>query len=219
MFSEGAHGNGKAGSGRAWLGEEKLNRALVAGLMLEVILSQPPLPEDPRARRRQVKSRLKNTLVSRLAGHIPLRSFRDLAQNIDQWFDFFYPLITPRCSLAMTCRNLKDDHQLGSHKSLCEDLLKEFLAQMNGLLPTRRHRKIDREKLSAFLRHSRGEWFRLKDFEQFFHIDRKTAWEYIQKLLQAGLLHHNQGRSAAVRYRLAPRFLEEASGVRCQVSG
>ncbi len=210
IVSDCAHGPGKTGTGRSWLGEDKLNRALVAGLMLEVILNQPrlPEPEDPKERRRQVKSRLKTTLVSRLAGHIPLSAFRDLAQNLDQWFDFFYPLITPRCSLAMTCRNLRDNHHLVSQNPLREDLLKECLAQLNGLLPTRRHRKIDREKLLAFLRHSGGEWFRLKDFEQFFHIDRKTAWEYIQKLLQADLLSHNQGRSAAVRYRLAPRFLE-----------
>ena len=39
-------------------------------------------------------------------------------------------------------------------------------------------------------------------------IDRKTAWEYVQKLQEAGLLIHNQGRSAAVRYRLADHFLK-----------
>jgi hypothetical protein len=39
-------------------------------------------------------------------------------------------------------------------------------------------------------------------------VGRKTAWEYVQKLLQAGLLVHNHGHSSAVRYRIAPRYLK-----------
>ena len=198
--------NGETQGARNWLGEEKLSRALVAGLMLEVILSPPPLPEEPRARRSQMKLRLKNTLVSRLAGHIPLNSFRDLAQNLDQWFDFFYPLITPQGLLSRSCQDLERDRKAPPREALREDFLMESLQQLNGLLPTRRHRKLDRYRLFEFLRSTGGEWFRLKDFEQFFGIDRKTAWEYIQKLLQAELLIHNQARSAAVRYRLAPKF-------------
>ena len=50
----------------------------------------------------------------------------------------------------------------------------------------------------------------MKDFAQHFDIDRKTAWEYVQKLQEAGLLLHNRGRSAAVRYRLADHFLKIA---------
>ena len=38
-------------------------------------------------------------------------------------------------------------------------------------------------------------------------MDRKTAWEYLQKLLHAGLLRHNRAHSAAVRYALETRFL------------
>jgi hypothetical protein len=47
----------------------------------------------------------------------------------------------------------------------------------------------------------------LRDFEQHFGVDRKTAWEYLRKLLAAGLLRHNQKHSAAVRYALKTRFL------------
>jgi hypothetical protein len=185
---------------------------LVAGLLLEVILSPPNLPVDPQARRCQVKSRLKNTLVSRLAGHIPLNSFLDLAQNLDQWFDFFYPLVSPPCTLTMLRDHTSNDLQ-PSIQPYREDLFRDALARLNGLLPTRRHRKIDRERLLAFFQQRGGNWFRLKDMEQFFHIDRKTAWEYIQKLLQANLLTHNQGRSAAVRYCLAPQFLSSQQPV------
>lgn len=190
-----------------WWGEEKLNRALVAGLMLEVIFSQPPLPDDPGARRRRLKEHLKTALVSRLAGHIPLHSFRSMAHNFDRWFDLFYPLISPS-GPDESGQPRKDQQVPALARGLQEDLLRETLARWTGLLPTRRHRKIDREKLLSFFRQTGGKWFRLKDFEQFFRMDRKTAWEYIQKLLRAGLLYHNQGRSAAVRYRLAPGFLQ-----------
>jgi len=54
-----------------------------------------------------------------------------------------------------------------------------------------------------------GAWFRLKDFQEFFRLDRKTAWEYVQKLAVAGLFCRNQARSAAVRYRLESRFLRQ----------
>jgi hypothetical protein len=193
---------------RAGAEKEALNRALVAGLMLEVILAQPALPEDPEGRRGQVKARLKTALVTRLAGHIPLHSFRDLAQNLDHWFDFFYPLLTPHCSLSGTCRDRGMTPPIPG-PALREDLLMDCLEQMNGLLPRRRHRKLDPPRLVEFWRRTGGGWFRLKDFEQFFHSDRKTAWEYIQKFLHAGLLEHNQGRSAAVRYRLSPRFSDQ----------
>ena len=48
----------------------------------------------------------------------------------------------------------------------------------------------------------------MKELAQDFDIDGKTAWEYLQKLQQAGLLLHNGRRSAAVRYRLADAFLK-----------
>jgi hypothetical protein len=206
MLRESPRSATKTGAGPSWLGEERLNRALVAGLMLDVMYSQPTLSEDPGARRGQVKSRLKTALVPHLAGHILLSSFRDLAQNLDHWFDLFYPLVTPQDSRARTSRKGRDEMPQASHQ-LREPQFLDALTQLNGVLPTRRHRKIDEDKLLAFFRQCGGDWFRLKDFERFFRIDRKTAWEYTQKLLQADLLTHNHCRSAAVRYCLAERFL------------
>lgn len=190
-----------------WLLEEQLNRALVAGLLLEVVFSHPPLPADPEAHRWQAKARLKNTLVSRLAGHIPLNSFRALAQNLDHWFELYYPLIVPQTSTGPHFQENEPAQDADCPPLAQEGRLREALARLNGLLPRRRHRKIDGERLLFFFRQRGGGWFRLQDFSRFFRMDRKTAWEYVQKLLQAGLLQHNQGRSAAVRYRLAPHFL------------
>jgi hypothetical protein len=82
-----------------------------------------------------------------------------------------------------------------------------FQEEGRDLLPHRPHRKLNRERLWEFLGSTQGGWFRLIDFTRHFGVDRKTAWEYLQKFLQAGLLRHNRGRSAAVRYALGTRFL------------
>jgi hypothetical protein len=193
--------------------EEKLDRALVAGLMLEVILETAGSPVDPQTRRHLVKTRLKDTLVTHLAGRVTLDRFHHLLRQLDHWFPLYYPLITsgspkgpgpapgpgraaPAAS-APPCR-----------PALREDRLRAwFKEEGRDLLPRRPHRKLDQDKLWEFLILTQGGWFRLKDFEQYFGVDRKTAWEYLQKLLAAGLLRHNQRRSAAVRYGLGSSFL------------
>jgi predicted transcriptional regulator len=89
------------------------------------------------------------------------------------------------------------------------DRLREWLANAAGeILPRRPQRKIKPDRLEEFLCHTQSSWFRVQDLAQAFDIDRKTAWEYLQKFQDAGLLVHNRGRSAAVRYRLADDFLK-----------
>ncbi len=202
-------------------GQEKddLHRALVAGLMLDVLLESPPGQANPRVRRAEVKARLKSAMVAQLAGHMPLETFRRLTRNLDIWFDRYYPLVagsdlgaTRQLYLAeeqspYTCQSPR---QL--RETVGRGLIKEHLDGLQELLPRRRHRKLDQGKLVDFLQETRGEWFRLGDFENYFGMDRKTAWEYVQKLIQAELLVHNQGRSAAVRYRLADRFIVSGQG-------
>lgn len=193
--------------------EEKLDRALVAGLMLEVILEAPESPGDPQARRHLIKTRLKGTLVSHLAGRVTLDRFRTLVGQLENWFPLYYPLIAPEPAAAAAGPALEpfpapSTGAAIARRAVREDFLQDWLDQRAGeLLPQRPHRKIHREKLSEFLRRSQGGWFRLRDFQQHFAIDRKTAWEYLQKLRDAGLLSHNRERSAAVRYCLEDRFL------------
>jgi hypothetical protein len=210
---------------RPGLQEEKLDRALVAGLLVEVILETPGLPPDPRVRQRLIKTRLKESLVCHLAGRVTLDRFRLLAGRLDRWFAYYYPLISPSGPE-------REDHQapfaeqvlpprplLPENRALREDFLEDWLSRHLHLLPRRRHGKLDREGLQDFLRLTQGGWFRLKDFQHYFRMDRKTAWEYLQKLARAGLLAHNQERSSAVRYSLAPPFLRVRGGaVRPQVS-
>ncbi len=195
--------------------QEKLDRALVAGLMLEVILETAGPPMDPQVRRCLVKSRLKNTLVTHLAGRVTLDRFRSLLHQLDQWFPIYYPLITagPPPGLAPgavpgATFSSPPASPRPSRPVLRKDRLRAwFKEEGRDLLPRRPHRKLNQDKLWDFLGRTRGGWFRLKDFERHFGVDRKTAWEYLQKLLATGLLRHNRKRSAAVRYGLGPHFL------------
>jgi hypothetical protein len=196
---------------------EKLDRALVAGLMLEVVLETADFPLDPQAQRRLVKSRLKDALVTHLAGRVTLDRFRSLLHQLDHWFPVYYPLITAGPPPGLTpgpvpggtgTSSSPPASPRPSRPALRQDRLRAwFKEEGRNLLPRRPHRKLNQDKLWDFLSRTRGGWFRLKDFERHFGVDRKTAWEYLQKMLTAGLLRHNRKRSAAVRYGLGPRFL------------
>ncbi len=194
--------------------EENLDRALVAGFMLEVILAEPGLPQDPQRRRRLVKTRLTDSLVLHLAGRITLDRFRTLVQTLNQWFPFYYPLM-------LTLARQSQERAAGPGPAarrpagptrtellVRRNLLQKWLLEAGGdLLPRRPQRKIQPHLLEEFLVRTGGGWFRVKEFAQDFGIDRKTAWEYLQKLQGAGLLRHNRERSAAVCYCLVDRFL------------
>ena len=193
--------------------EERLDRALVAGLMLEVFLETPAVPVDPQIRQRDLKSRLTHSMVRHLAGRITLDRFRSLIHHLQDWFLFYYPLMPslPPAEEGKECPAGRTAAPAGArpHSLVRQDLLKAWLEKAaREILPRRPQSKLQPERLADFCRLAQCCWFRVKDFAQYFDIDRKTAWEYGQKLQEAGLLIHNQGRSAAVRYRLADHFLK-----------
>ncbi len=225
--------------------QEKLDRALVAGLILEVVLDQPNLPPDVQARQSLVKSRLQDYLVQHLAGRISLDRFRSLAQNLDGWIAFYYPLLVSddqsmaakSPTITYTAREPQSTYRvheprepwLGAktgtdmptprHHACLDDLLDTWLEGAKTDIPHRSHRKLTGSKLRKFLCQSAGRWFRLRDFQHFVQMDRKTAWDYVQLFLQTGLLCHNRKNSAAVRYCLAPSFLKvEADALRLAIS-
>jgi hypothetical protein len=195
--------------------EEKLDRALVAGLMLEVILETSTCQVDPQTHRHLVKTRLKKSLVTHMAGRVTLERFRHLLRELDHCFPRYYPMIASGPSQALTPAvastatiSTPAAPAPPAHRVLREDVLKAWLeTDVRKFLPQRSHRKLGGKRLLDFLQSTQGGWFRLKDFENYFGVDRKTAWEYLQKFLSAGLLRHNRERSAAVRYALATRFL------------
>jgi hypothetical protein len=195
--------------------EEQLDRALVTGLMMEVLLEASTHQVDPQVHPNLMKTRLKTAMVNQLAGRVTLKRFRRLLREVDHCFPRYYSLITPGISqmpapAAGTAPTASPPSAptLPAHQVLRQDALAGWLeTEVRKLLPQRSHRKLSVSGLLDFLQQTRGGWFRLKDFEHHFGVDRKTAWEYVQKFLDAGLLCHNHRRSAAVRYALATRFL------------
>jgi hypothetical protein len=199
--------------------QENLDRALVAGLLLDTMLDGPGPPGEFRSQPLAVKARLQRNLVAHLAGRVTLDHFRALVLNLDRWFPYYYPLISPAlagggpASAASQAPWRSEAAPGASARALREEALKNWLGRrVQELLPHRPHRKLHPDKLREFLRRTQGRWFRVKDFQSHFQIDRKTAWEYLQKLLAAQLLGHNGERSAAVRYCLADRFLVVRAG-------
>jgi len=192
---------------------EKLDRALVTGLMLEVILEASRLPVDPKTLRHLVKTRLKDSLADNLAGRVTLDRFRHLLSQVDIWFPLYYPLTTAGASKAPAAPLFQAAPPPAaaaspSRRMLRVDRLRAWLQEEGqGLLPQRPHRKVNQDRLWEFLGRTQGGWFRLLDFTRHLGVDRKTAWEYLQKFLHTGLLRHNRARSAAVRYALETRFL------------
>ena len=193
--------------------EEKLDRALVSGLMLEVVLETSTLLMDPHTLRHLVKTRLKDSLAVNLAGQVTLDRFRRLLSQVDVWFPLYYPLTTAGSPKAPAPVRLQAAAgavagDLPARRVIRMDRLRAWLQEEGrDLLPHRPHRKLNQTGLTDFLSHTQGGWFRLIGFSRHFGLDRKTAWEYLRKFFHAGLLRHNRGRSAAVRYALETRFL------------
>ncbi len=204
-------------SGYQWLGAgvEDLDRAVVAGLMLDAFLQTAAAarPPDPRAWSRLLKIRVQEALLTHLAGRITLDRFHALISTLNRCLPFYLPLISPllrppaensgspRASARETALSL------ACSRAVRHDLLAAALSRLRDVLPRRPHSKLRAEKLADFLGRTCGRWFRLRDLQEHFSIEPKTAWEYVQKLRSAGVLGHNQGRAAAVRYALIDAFL------------
>ncbi len=62
--------------------QEKLDRALVAGLLLDTMLDEPGAPGDAVSQPLAVKARLQRSLVTHLAGRVTLDHFRTLVRNV-----------------------------------------------------------------------------------------------------------------------------------------
>lgn len=203
-------------SGYQWLGagEEDLDRAVVAGLMLDAFLQTAAAarPPDPRAWSRLLKIRVQEALLTHLAGRITLDRFHALISTLNRCFPFYLPLISPL--LRPPAASGPQETAVGATalppactRAVREERLAAALSNLPGVLPRRPHSKVGADKLADFLGRTCGRWFRLRDFQEHFSVEPKTAWEYVQKLWSAGILCHNRGRAAAVRYALIDEFL------------
>jgi len=188
-------------------------------------METPAAPVDPQLRRRHIRSKLTYSLVTHLSGRVTLDRFRHLMHHLEHWFQFYYPLMpplpAPEAQQPFQRGRARPDAAVNPPQNVVRrERLRDWLANAAGeILPHRPQRKIKPDRLEEFLLCTPGLWFRVQDLAQAFDIDRKTAWEYLQKFQDAGLLVHNRGRSAAVRYRLADDFLKvQMAAVQQQVA-
>ncbi|MEJ5328674.1 MAG: hypothetical protein WHT07_00790 [Desulfobaccales bacterium] len=185
--------------------EQGLDLTLVAGMFFQVLLEAESLPAHPQERVAYVRRQAKNYLITRLAGEVPLSRFFRLLELIDAHVRHYFDnlrggWLRPDSAEAAESSPVAPPNRLRTRE------LREALARM-PLQPTGR-RKFTQESLLAFLESSQGGWFKLLDFETHFQVNKKTAWAYLNLLLQEGILEHNGEKANKVRYTLARRFRE-----------
>ena len=180
-----------------------LDTTLVAGMFFRVLMEAGGLPAGIPERVSFLRRAAKNYLVNHLSGHITLSQFYRLLNLIDE-----------------NARNYFQQQKEGwigpgirtGGKPLPppfrDGVLVEALHQaLGGVDLPPKGRKLTREGLEDFLWATEGGWFRVLDLERRFKINKKTAWSYLNLLLQAGILEHNREKANRVRYALGPRFM------------
>ncbi len=178
-----------------------LDTTLVAGMFFQVMMEAARLPAGTQERVSFVRKRAKDYLVTQLAGQITLSQFYRLLNLIEEEVGFYFAKqdwtgAKPNLVEASLPRPLPE--------LVKSDALRQALTKIG--LPEKGRRKLTPETLGDFLRETEGRWFRLLDFEVRFQVNKKTAWGYLNLLLQDGILVHNGEKANRVRYALAGPF-------------
>lgn len=188
--------------------DQGLDTTLVAGMFFQVLLEASGLPAGSRERISFVRKKAKDFLVTRLAGQITLSQFYRLLSLIEEQVTYYFQ--APESDWT----GARSKPRGGTLCPLQPELVKgEDLRRALGqtALPLKGRRKLTPEGLWEFLRDTEGRWFRLLDFEARFRVNKKTAWSYLNLLLEAAVLEHNGEKANRVRYALAPVFRTDLS--------
>jgi hypothetical protein len=178
-----------------------LDTTLVAGMFFQVMMEASRLPSGTQERVSFVRKRAKDYLVTQLAGQITLSQFYRLLNLIEEEVGVYFSKNDwsgGRPTLVEASRPRPMPELVKS------DALGQALTKIG--LPEKGRRKLTPETLGDFLRETEGRWFRLLDFEVKFQVNKKTAWAYLNHLLQEGILVHNGEKANRVRYALAGPF-------------
>jgi hypothetical protein len=179
-----------------------LDTTLVAGMFFQVMVEAASLPAGTRERVSFIRKQAKDFLVNRLAGQITLSQFYRLLNLIEERAGHYFQRLEGDWAAKPVDRiNLPPPLRPEPVKG---DELRQALSWVG--LPLKGRRKLTPETLWEFLRGTRGRWFRLLDLEAAFQINKKTAWNYLNLLLTAGILEHNGEKANRVRYALAAAF-------------
>jgi hypothetical protein len=185
-----------------------LDTTLVAGMFFQVMMEASRLPSGTQERVSFVRKKAKDYLVTQLAGQITLSQFYRLLNLIEEEVGFYFAKqdwsgAKPNLVEASLPRPLPE--------LVKSDALRQALTKIG--LPEKGRRKLTLETLYNFLRETEGRWFRLLDFEVQFQVNKKTAWGYLNLLLQEGILVHNGEKANRVRYSLAGPFKANPTAV------
>jgi hypothetical protein len=181
--------------------KRSLDTTLVAGMFFQVMMEASRLPVGTQERVSFVRKRAKDYLVTQLAGHITLSQFYRLLNLIEEEVGFYFA----KQDWSGSKSNLvKPSLPRPLPELVKTDSLRQALSKIG--LPEKGRRKLTPETVGDFLRETEGRWFRLLDFEARFQVNKKTAWGYLNLLLQEGILVHNGEKANRVRYALAGPF-------------
>jgi len=184
-----------------------LDTTLVAGMFFQVVMEASRLPTGSQERVSFIRKKAKDYLVTQLAGQITLSQFYRLLNLIEKEVGQYFA----RQDWSGGKASLRE---AGLPPLLPESVKGEALRQALAkiALPLKGRRKLTPETLWAFLRGTEGRWFRLLDIEARFQVNKKTAWGYLNLLLQEGVLAHNGEKANRVRYALAAPFQANPAG-------
>ena len=183
-----------------------LDTTLVAGMFFQVVMEASRLPTGSQERVTFVRKRAKDYLVTQLAGQITLSQFYRLLTIIEAEAGLYFA----RHDWSGGKSGLRETWEAKSPpppllpEPIKNEALRQALAKVP--LPVKGRRKLTPETLGEYLRETEGRWFRLLDFEARFKVNKKTAWGYLNLLLQEGVLIHNGEKANRVRYALAAPF-------------
>jgi len=180
-----------------------LDTTLVSGMFFQVVMEASLLPAGPQERVSFIRKRAKDYLVTQLAGQITLSQFYRLLTLIEEEAGLYFT----RQDWSWGKSGLREAGLSPAPRwpePVKYEALRQALAKIG--LPTKGRRKLTPETLGEYLRETEGRWFRLLDFEARFKVNKKTAWGYLNLLLQEGVLIHNGEKANRVRYALAAPF-------------
>ena len=183
-----------------------LDTTLVAGMFFQVVMEASRLPTGSQERVSFIRKRAKDYLVTQLAGQITLSQFYRLLTIIEAEAGLYFA----RHDWSGGKSGLRETWEASPPaptrlpEPVRGEVLRQALAKVP--LPEKGRRKLTPETLGEYLRETQGGWFRLLDFEARFKVNKKTAWGYLNLLLQEGVLTHNGEKANRVRYALAASF-------------
>ncbi|MBM4301604.1 MAG: hypothetical protein FJ121_08750 [Deltaproteobacteria bacterium] len=183
-----------------------LDTTLVAGMFFQVVMEAHRLPVGSQERVSFIRKRAKDYLVTQLAGQITLSQFYRLLNLIEEEAGLYFarPDWSGGKAALREPREVCLPLPLPQPEPVKSEALRQALAKI--ALPVKGRRKLTPETLGGYLRETEGLWFRLLDFEARFQVNKKTAWGYLNLLLQEGVLIHNGEKANRVRYALAAPF-------------